>query len=262
MRGSGVDRRLHPLRRRRAPHRRPRVDRRRQPGICASYAAGAVRCDGRADDHRHRRRAGHVQHRADRRRHRHDARRSIRPAWRRRPTSPGSMLAVHERMTDVRGAAIAGRVGERRPHRDRRTVAGPRAHRPCRRVHQEPRRAVSARGAARDRRHARPPASARRSSRSARPGAATLGTCGCRGRRARRGRGSCGASARPTWRPTPRSRSRTSRAAVLPRFASEPHKDTRAPQNLYPIGGLERELRHRFGDQALLFRSLQRAAAA
>jgi hypothetical protein len=51
-------------------------------------------------------------------------------------------------------------------------------------------------------------------------------------------------------------------AAVLPRFASEPHKDTRAPQNLYPIGGLERELRHRLGDQALLFRSLQKAAAA
>lgn len=50
-------------------------------------------------------------------------------------------------------------------------------------------------------------------------------------------------------------------AAALPRFASEPHKDTRAPQNLYPIGGLERELRHRLGDQALLFRSLQRAAA-
>ncbi len=46
---------------------------------------------------------------------------------------------------------------------------------------------------------------------------------------------------------------------MLPRFASEPHKDTRAPQNLYPIGGLERELRHRLGDQALLFRSLQRA---
>ncbi len=50
-------------------------------------------------------------------------------------------------------------------------------------------------------------------------------------------------------------------AMVLPRFASEPHKDTRAPQNLYPIGGLERELRHRLGDQMLLFRSLQRAAA-
>lgn len=51
-------------------------------------------------------------------------------------------------------------------------------------------------------------------------------------------------------------------AAVLPRFASEPHKDTRAPQNLYPIAGLERELRRRLGDQAVLYRSLRAAAAA
>lgn len=50
-------------------------------------------------------------------------------------------------------------------------------------------------------------------------------------------------------------------AAILPRFASEPHKDTRAPQNLYPIGGLERDLRHRLGDQALLYRSLRSAAS-
>ena len=49
-------------------------------------------------------------------------------------------------------------------------------------------------------------------------------------------------------------------AATLPRFASEPHKDTRAPQNLYPIGGLERELRRRLGDQAVLYRSLRTAA--
>jgi hypothetical protein len=49
--------------------------------------------------------------------------------------------------------------------------------------------------------------------------------------------------------------------AVLPRFASEPHKDPRAPQNLYPIGGLERDLRHRLGDPRLLFRALRRAAA-
>ena len=47
---------------------------------------------------------------------------------------------------------------------------------------------------------------------------------------------------------------------VLPRFASEPHKDPRAPQNLYPIGGLERDLRHRLGDPRLLFRALRRAA--
>jgi hypothetical protein len=48
---------------------------------------------------------------------------------------------------------------------------------------------------------------------------------------------------------------------TLPRFASEPHKDARAPQNLYPIGGLERELRRRLGDQAVLYRALRRASA-
>lgn len=49
--------------------------------------------------------------------------------------------------------------------------------------------------------------------------------------------------------------------ATLPRFASEEHKDPRAPQNLYPIGGLERELRRRLGDQRLLYRALRQAAA-
>lgn len=50
--------------------------------------------------------------------------------------------------------------------------------------------------------------------------------------------------------------------ATLPRFASTAYKDSRAPQNLYPIGGLERELRRRLGDPALLYRALRRAAAA
>jgi hypothetical protein len=50
-------------------------------------------------------------------------------------------------------------------------------------------------------------------------------------------------------------------AATLPRFASEGHKDPRAPQNLYPIAGLERQLRHRLGDPALLYRALCAAAA-
>lgn len=45
-------------------------------------------------------------------------------------------------------------------------------------------------------------------------------------------------------------------AATLVRFASQPHKDPRAPQNLYPIGGLERELRRRLGDAHLLYRAL------
>jgi hypothetical protein len=49
-------------------------------------------------------------------------------------------------------------------------------------------------------------------------------------------------------------------ARLLPRLASAPHKDPRAPQNLVPIGGLERELRRRLGDQQLLYRSLRAAA--
>jgi len=48
--------------------------------------------------------------------------------------------------------------------------------------------------------------------------------------------------------------------ATLPRFASEPHKDPRAPQNLYPIAGLEHQLRHRLGDSLFLERVLRRAA--
>jgi hypothetical protein len=48
--------------------------------------------------------------------------------------------------------------------------------------------------------------------------------------------------------------------ATLPRFASSPHKDPRAPQNLYPVGGLERELRRRMGDQQLLYRALLRTS--
>jgi hypothetical protein len=50
-------------------------------------------------------------------------------------------------------------------------------------------------------------------------------------------------------------------ARVLPPFASAPHKDPRAPQNLVPIGGLERQLRHRLGDPQLLYRALRAAAS-
>lgn len=49
-------------------------------------------------------------------------------------------------------------------------------------------------------------------------------------------------------------------SATLPRYASARHKDPRAPQNLYPIGGLERELRRRLGDKDLAMRALRRAA--
>ncbi|CUU54935.1 hypothetical protein Ga0074812_10412 [Parafrankia irregularis] len=50
--------------------------------------------------------------------------------------------------------------------------------------------------------------------------------------------------------------------ATLPRFASQEFKDARAPQNLYPIAGLERTLRRRLGDAQLLYRSLRRGATA
>lgn len=48
--------------------------------------------------------------------------------------------------------------------------------------------------------------------------------------------------------------------AVLPRYASVEYKDPRAPQNLYPVAALERELRRRLGHPALLARALRQAA--
>jgi hypothetical protein len=50
-------------------------------------------------------------------------------------------------------------------------------------------------------------------------------------------------------------------AALLPMLASEPHIDPRAPQNLVPIGALERALRHRMGDPGLVYRALRAAVA-
>ncbi|MFY1655653.1 hypothetical protein ACN27J_32795 [Solwaraspora sp. WMMB762] len=49
--------------------------------------------------------------------------------------------------------------------------------------------------------------------------------------------------------------------ATLPRFASAPYKDPRAPQNLVPIAGLERRLRAMLGDARLLHRALSLSAA-
>lgn len=50
-------------------------------------------------------------------------------------------------------------------------------------------------------------------------------------------------------------------ATVLPPLGSQPHKDPRAPQNLIPIGGLEKLLRHRLGDPVKLHRGLSAYAA-
>jgi hypothetical protein len=46
-------------------------------------------------------------------------------------------------------------------------------------------------------------------------------------------------------------------ARELPRFASSPERDPRAPQNLYPIGGLEETLRHRLGDHLVVRRAIE-----
>jgi uncharacterized protein len=45
--------------------------------------------------------------------------------------------------------------------------------------------------------------------------------------------------------------------ALLPRFASSPGHDPRAPQNLYPIGGLESALRHKLGDTLVIRRAIE-----
>ena len=47
---------------------------------------------------------------------------------------------------------------------------------------------------------------------------------------------------------------------VLCRYASVAYKDSRAPQNLVPIAGLENTLRHRLGDARILYRALREAA--
>ncbi|QSB06346.1 hypothetical protein [Natronoglycomyces albus] len=49
---------------------------------------------------------------------------------------------------------------------------------------------------------------------------------------------------------------------ALPRMAASLHKDARAPQNLTPIAGLERQLKRKLGDSRLLLRSLRQAAAS
>jgi hypothetical protein len=46
-------------------------------------------------------------------------------------------------------------------------------------------------------------------------------------------------------------------ARYVPRFASDAARDSRAPQNLYPIGGLEARLRHLLGDPLLLRRAIE-----
>jgi len=50
--------------------------------------------------------------------------------------------------------------------------------------------------------------------------------------------------------------------ALLPRFAGLPHRDPRAPQNLQPIGALERHLRRLLGNPRLAARAVREAVAS
>jgi hypothetical protein len=50
-------------------------------------------------------------------------------------------------------------------------------------------------------------------------------------------------------------------AGILPQVGSEPHLDPRAPQNLIPIAALERQLRRRLGDPGIVYRALRSAVA-
>ena len=49
-------------------------------------------------------------------------------------------------------------------------------------------------------------------------------------------------------------------AGILPAFASAAHWDPRAPQNLVPVAGLERRLRHLLGERELILRMIRSAA--
>ena len=46
-------------------------------------------------------------------------------------------------------------------------------------------------------------------------------------------------------------------AACIPAFVAESFRDPRAPQNLLPVGALERELRHRLGDPLSIRRAIE-----
>ena len=48
---------------------------------------------------------------------------------------------------------------------------------------------------------------------------------------------------------------------TVPRFAGVAHRDPRAPQNLQPVGALEKYLRHLLGDAGLAVRAVRQAVA-
>ena len=48
-------------------------------------------------------------------------------------------------------------------------------------------------------------------------------------------------------------------AAIVPRYAGVAHCDPRAPQNLQPVGALEKRLRHELGDSRYIRRLIEDA---
>ena len=50
-------------------------------------------------------------------------------------------------------------------------------------------------------------------------------------------------------------------AGITPRYAGIAHRDPRAPQNLQPVGALEKYLRHQLGSAALAVRAVREAVA-
>ena len=91
--------------------------------------------------------------------------------------------------------------------------------------------------------------------------AAGRGTCGCRAPAARRGPGIVRIECSPDFTVEQAIELADLSAATLPRLASSPYKDPRAPQNLVPIAGLERRLRGLLGDARVLHRALTMASA-
>ena len=51
-------------------------------------------------------------------------------------------------------------------------------------------------------------------------------------------------------------------AATIPRYAGIAHRDPRAPQNLQPVGALEKHLRHLLGDSGLARRAVRESVAS
>ena len=46
-------------------------------------------------------------------------------------------------------------------------------------------------------------------------------------------------------------------AGCIPAFSGDSFRDPRSPQNLLPVGSLERELRHRLGDAMAIRRAIE-----